>query len=94
LDARLVDVKTDGGAVFAELHCKWQADIAQADDGDGFVLQVHGGFGEIFRACKKFFNVEFLSGAVAPMTAVLLNAHWLAKMPHANQNAYLRRPSA
>jgi hypothetical protein len=42
VDARLVDVKTDGGAVFAKLYCEWQAHIAQADDGDGFVLQVHG----------------------------------------------------
>jgi hypothetical protein len=28
--------------VFAKLYCEWQAHIAQADDGDGFVLQVHG----------------------------------------------------
>jgi hypothetical protein len=28
--------------VFAKFHCEWKAHIAQADDGDGFVLQVHG----------------------------------------------------
>lgn len=28
VDSRLVDVKTDGGAVFAKLYCEWQAHIA------------------------------------------------------------------
>jgi hypothetical protein len=32
-----VDVKANGGALFAKLHGEWQADLAEADDGDVFI---------------------------------------------------------
>ena len=38
IDAGLVDVKPERGAVFAKFNGQGQADVAQADDGDGFVF--------------------------------------------------------
>jgi len=35
--AGAVDVVAGGGVMLAEFHCQWQADIAQADDGDAHV---------------------------------------------------------
>jgi hypothetical protein len=40
-NARRVDVKAQHGPVFAKFHGKWQAHVTQANDGYGFVLQVH-----------------------------------------------------
>jgi hypothetical protein len=40
--ARWVDVKPERVAVFAKFNGQRQADVAQANDGDCFVLQVHG----------------------------------------------------
>jgi len=41
-NARWVDVKPERVAVLAKLNRQRQANIAQANEGDGFVLQVHG----------------------------------------------------
>ena len=41
VDAGWVDVKTKGVAVFTKFNGEGEADVAQPDDGDGFVLEIH-----------------------------------------------------
>ena len=44
---RLVDIKADDRAVFAKFNGQGQADIAQANQGNGCVVQVHDFVSEI-----------------------------------------------
>jgi hypothetical protein len=94
VDARWVDVKTDGDALFAEFDGQGETYIAEANDGDGFVLQVHGGFWEIFRAYKKFFEIEFLSCTVELISATLANANCPKRMHDAHQTTFFFSASA
>jgi hypothetical protein len=41
-DAGVVDIKSERVAVLAKLNRQRQTNLAQANEGDGFVLQVHG----------------------------------------------------
>jgi hypothetical protein len=40
-DAAGVDVKTHGAALFAKFNSQRQTNVAQTQDGDGFVLKIH-----------------------------------------------------
>src|SRR6056297_3359269 len=40
VDTLLIDVKADGGKLFAELGGQRQTNIAEADDGDGKILRL------------------------------------------------------
>ena len=40
-DSGLVDIKADGSPVLTEFDSQWEANVAQADNSDGFVLKTH-----------------------------------------------------
>ena len=40
-NARCIDIKTDGGPLLTELNGERQAYVAQANDGNSFMLGVH-----------------------------------------------------
>ena len=62
-DACLMDVEADDGAALAELHGQGQAHIAESDDGEGLVIEIH--VGRVVGAEKSCFATGRAAASLA-----------------------------